>query len=114
MSAVVKLQAKLPADVDMNGLDATVSQLLADPEKLQAAVIFYNVSKITVTPETGTEIPTIVPRRFEPIGEAGKIGEAVTEVMMQAAAKRTGREPLPIDTVEVVEQGPLSDAEAGF
>lgn len=114
MSAVVKLQAALPADVDMNGLDSTVAALLKEPEKLQAAVVFYNVSKITVTPETGTEIPTIIPRRFEPIGEASKIGEAVLEVMMAAAAKRTGKEPLPIDTVQVVEQGALSDADAGY
>jgi hypothetical protein len=111
MSAVVKVAGKMPADDDMNGLDATLPKLLREPEKLQAAVVFYNVAKITTTPETGTEIPTVVLRRFEPIGEAGKLGEAVTEVMMQAAAKRTGKEPLPVDTVEVVEQGALTDAE---
>lgn len=111
MSAVVKVAGKMPADDDLNGLDATVSQLLGNPEKLQAAVVFYNVGKITTTPETGTEIPTVVLRRFEPIGEAGKLGDAVIEVMMSAAKKRTGKEPLPFDTVEVVEQPALSDAE---
>jgi len=112
MSAVVSLGSKLPADVDMNGLDATIKDLLREPEKLQAAVVFYNVDKITVKPEAGTEIPTIVLRRFEPIGKASEIGDAVFEVMMQAAKTRTGKEPLPLDTVEVVEQGPLPDAEA--
>ena len=111
MSAVVKLASRMPADVDLNGLDATVPRLLADPEKLQAAVVFYNVSEIRVKPEAGTEIPTVVLRRFEPIGEAGKIGDAVMQVMLDAARTRTGKDPLPLDTVEVVEQGALSDAE---
>lgn len=114
MSAVVKLGSKMPADVDLNGLDSTIGKLLEEPEKLRAAVVFYNVSKITTTPETGTEVPTIVPRRWEPIGDAGEIGDAVLKVMMDAAKKRTGKEPLPFDTVEVVEQGALSDAEARF
>ena len=114
MSAIVKLGSKMPADVDLNGLDSTIGKLLEEPEKLRAAVVFYNVGKITTTPETGTEVPTIIARRFEPIGDAGELGEAVLDVMMSAAKKRTGKEPLPFDTVEVVEQGALTDAEAGY
>lgn len=104
MSNVVKLGSSLPADINLNGLDAQVQSLISEPQVVRAAIVTYTVEKIIRTPKDGIEVPTIQLRRFEPVGTEDDLAEAVTEALLSAAGNRTGRDPLPLDTVEFVDE----------
>lgn len=104
MSAIVKLASKMPANIDLNGLDAQKQALIDKPEEVRYAVVAYVVEKITTTPKSGIEVPTVELTRFEPIGTADDLSDAVSEVLLQKAGERTGADPLPLDSVEVVDE----------
>lgn len=101
MSATVKLGAKLPADLETNGLDAQAQALTDDPEAIRVAVVWYDTLKITDMTDTGDRIPTIRVRRIEPIGDVTTIPDTLRRLVDQAVENRTGRTPLPFDEVEV-------------
>lgn len=101
MSAVVKLSTKLPGDDDTNGLDALAGKLVDDPETIRLAVVWLDVSKVTVETDSGAHIPTVRVRRIEPIGDVGDVSDAVRKLVDQAQEERTGRRPLPMDVIEV-------------
>lgn len=105
MSNVVQLSSKLPADEDFNGADALAEILINDPEKFRVAVVTFEVDKITDKISAGTKVPTILIRRFEPIGTVEEIPDALRSIVDAAIEKRTGRKPLPLDQVEPIEFG---------
>lgn len=107
MSAVVKLASKMPADFETNGLDATVDDLLNNPTELRAGFVLYDVAKENVDIDTDTRVPVVRVRRFEPLGKADDISAALRDAYTKAVEDRTGRKALPLDIVEVVDQGTL-------
>lgn len=113
MSAVVKLGAKMPGDFETNGLDALAEELIETPKTLRAAFVVFDVAKITVNPDTEAEVPTVRVRRFEPLGKADEVSQAIRDAYTQAVEDRTGRTALPLDVAEVLEQDGL-ESEGGF
>lgn len=98
MSASVKLSAKLPGDPEINGLDSIVEQL-HDPDHVIAVIAWIVPTKITEDLATGARIPTVELRRIEPIGPADTVPPVVTELAAELYAQRTGRDPLPFDSL---------------
>lgn len=109
MSAVVKLGSKLPADFEMNGLDAMADALLEEPLTLRCAVVWFDAPKSVKDNEAHTEVPTVQIRRFEPLGDADDVTKAIRVEVEKAIQKRTGRTPIPWDIVEITEEHRLSD-----
>lgn len=109
MSAVVKLGSKMPGDFEVNGLDALVDDLVQDPAQLRAAFVVFDVQKITDNTDDGSRVPTVRVRRFEPLGKADEISNAIREAYTQAVEERTGRKALPLDIVEVLEEDQLPE-----
>ena len=109
MSDAVKLGSKLPGDFEVNGLDGIVDDLNAEPKTLRAAFVLFDVEKITVNADTGTQVPTVRVRRFEPLGKSDEISAAIREAYTQAVEQRTGRTALPLDMVEVLEEDQLPE-----
>lgn len=110
MSATVKLSSKLPGEVDINGVDYLVDELVKDPEAIRVGVVFFDVVKVIKDVDAGTAIPTIRVRRLEPIGDVTNAPDAIRKIVDEAMETRTGRKALPFDQVEVEdynEQPPL-------
>ena len=102
MSNTVALSSKLPADEDFNGVDVIAEALINDPETFRIALVTFEVDKVTNKIAAGTQVPTILIRRFEPLGTVDDVPEAIRQVMDQAIESRTGKKPLPLDHVEPV------------
>lgn len=109
MSAVVKLGSKLPADFEMNGLDAQVDDLIEEPLTLRCAVIWYDAPTASLDNEKGLTIPKVQLRRFEPLGDADDVSKAIRVEVEKAIEKRTGRRPIPWDITEITEEHKLGD-----
>jgi hypothetical protein len=99
MSALVRLGAKMPADIDTNGLDDLVDELTSEPSTIRVAVCWFDVSKITLDTDSDAHIPTVRIRRFEPLGTVDAVDPAIVTAVQSAHQQRTGREPLPFDVV---------------
>lgn len=102
MSAQVKLRAKLPANEDLNGLDALLGDLIADGATPRAAFMIYDVQKIVEDVATGDKYAVIEVRRIEPISKASEVPAGIRQAVMELADKRTGKQALPFDQVEAV------------
>ncbi|MBT56569.1 MAG: hypothetical protein CMF72_24615 [Mameliella sp.] len=109
MSAVVKLGSKMPGDFETNGIDGLADDLIGDPTTIRMAVLWFDVSKVTVDTDAGTQVPTIRVRRIEPLGEADEVSQAIADAVGEAMEKRTGRTPLPIGIVTVSEESRHAD-----
>ena len=104
MSVSVKLAAKLPGDLETNGLDAIADQLVKDPETIRLAVVWLDVSKVTVETDSHAHVPTVRVRRVEPIGDVGEVSDAIRALVDKAQSDRTGRDPIPLDLFEFEDQ----------
>lgn len=104
MSAVVKLGAALPGDIETNGLDQQVDYLLENPKDALLALVWLDVKSIQVDTDTGAQIPTVRVRRIEPLGAVGAASDAIVKLAGDAFESRTGRRPIPFDVVEVTEE----------
>ncbi|QOR55339.1 MAG: hypothetical protein SHS37scaffold537_37 [Phage 68_12] len=113
MSAVVKLAGKMPGDFEVNGLDATVEDLLENPKELRAGFVVYDVVKENVDVDTDTRVPVVRVRRFEPLGKADEISETIRAAYTKAVEERTGRKALPLDIAEVVKDAGQGTLEGG-
>jgi hypothetical protein len=109
MSATVKLSSKLPGEIDINGVDYLVDDLVKDPEAIRVGVVFFDVVKVTSDIDSGADIPTIRVRRLEPIGTTEDAPKSIRDLVDQAVEKRTGRKALPFDQVEVLDDDPLDE-----
>lgn len=103
MSAVVQLSSKLPGDAEINGLDAFRDSLIDDPHEMLVCIAYVDVAKITDDVDAATRVPTVRIRRIEPLGVIGDVPQAVRDAMATAESERTGRSPIPFETVEVGE-----------
>lgn len=111
MSAVVKLASAMPSDTELNGIDSISQDLIDNPDRPRIAVVVFTTRTITSNPELGTTVPTIAIRRIEPLGYQDQVSEVVRQELVKAAESRTGKAALPLDTVEVVDQGSLGDGD---
>lgn len=103
MSNIAKVSGALPASDTKNGLDAQVANLVNDPTTQRVAFVVYKTKTISTDIETDIKVPTIGIERFEPICTLDELPNDIGELIINAAAKRTGREPLPLDPSEIVE-----------
>ena len=103
MSATVKLSSKLPKDGEVNGLDAFADHLLDPDHEMLVAVVYIDAGKAVEDFDEGTRVPVARVRRIEPLGVIGDVPQAVRDAMADAEQARTGRKPLPFETVEVGE-----------
>jgi len=113
MSAVVKLSAKMPGDPETNGVDSLADTLVREAEDgdtpLRVAVVWFDVSKVTLDTDSGEYVPTIRVRRVEPVGLLGDVDPGIRDAVQAAVEKRTGRKPIPFSIVEVDEDGAYGD-----
>ncbi|GAA0189684.1 hypothetical protein GCM10008944_01380 [Cytobacillus oceanisediminis] len=103
MSNVAKLSGALPANDQKNGLDAQVANLINEPNVNRVGFVVFKTKSINEDVEHGTKVPTIGIERFEPICTLDELPDEIGELIVNAAAKRTGGEPLPLDPSEIVE-----------
>lgn len=103
MSDTVKLSPKLPGDPEINGLDAFADHLLNPDHEMLVCIVYIDAAKSTKDYDTGTEVPLARIRRIEPLGVIGQVSETVKAAVATAEQERTGRKPLPFETVEVGE-----------
>ena len=103
MSATVKLSPKLPGDPEINGLDAFADHLLNPDHEMLVCVVYVDAAKSTKDYDTGTEVPLARIRRIEPLGVIGQVSDTVRDAVAAAEEERTGRKPLPFETVDVGE-----------
>lgn len=103
MSAAVKLSSALPKDDELNGLDDTADELIADRRTIRAAVVLYDTAKVVEKTDDDTVVPYIRFRKFVPLGKASEVPAALTKLIQKAEQDRTGRQPLPFDSIETHE-----------
>ena len=113
MSAIVKLSSKLPGDPEINGLDARRGDLVDDPEAMLVCIAYVDTSKVVIDTDTGDHIPTVRIRRIEPLGSVSEVPQAVRDAMGAAESERTGRTPIPFETVVVGEAAWSDELDAG-
>lgn len=100
MSAVVKLSSKLPGDEEINGLDALAEKLVEEPHRITVALVWLDVPRVIVDTEKDTEVPVVRIRKIEPLGDARDVPQAVRDAAQTAHETRTGKTPLPFETLE--------------
>lgn len=103
MSAIVKLSPKLPGDPEINGLDPWADFLCRPNTEPLIAVVYIDSAKTTKDLDNGTEVPTARIRRIEVLGVVGDVSDAVRAAVATAEQERTGRTPLPFETLTVGE-----------
>lgn len=91
----LSMSSKLPAGMT-NGLAALLAELLDEPTQVRAAIVLYDVSKITEDPGTGDRVPQVRIRSIEPITGDGD-AEEIQRMFRRAAERRTGQTELPLD-----------------
>ena len=109
MSKKVRLAAVLPADDEVQGLDATVADLLDAPKKLRTALITYRVRGVYEDVATGNQIPTVEIQQLEPMGLLADLDPGLRKQVLDLREQRTGKTPLPLELASVDE----GDDEAG-
>ena len=100
MSNTVKLSAKLAGDDDLNGLDSLAQAMTDEPKTVRVAVVWFDCSKIVDDTDDDTRVPYARIRRFEPVGLAENMPEGLRSLVEQAAEERTGKAPLPYNSVD--------------
>lgn len=100
MSNTVKLSSKLPGNEEINGIDSIVGALLDEPDLIRVGVVFFDVPTVTKNVDSGIDVPTVRVRRLEPVGTINDVPKALRTIVDNAMEARTGRKPLPFDSVE--------------
>ncbi|WP_375425969.1 hypothetical protein [uncultured Friedmanniella sp.] len=107
MSARIALSSKLPGDDEVNGLDSLHAAIIENPHQVIAALVWLDVPKITTDTEVDdpekAQRPTVRVRRIEPFGAVDKVPAAVVKLALDLQTARTGRTPLPFDSIDARE-----------
>lgn len=103
MSDTVKLSSALPKDDELNGLDDTAEELIADRRTIRAGFVLYDTAKVVEKTDDDTTVPYIRFRKFVPLGKASEVPASLQKLILKADQDRTGREPLPFDAVDAHE-----------
>ena len=110
MSQKVKLTTAMPAASEWNGLDAEVDVLNEYPEGIRWALVAYDNKGSVHDTDSGTDVPRVRVRQWEPLGERSELADAVMQAMFAAQEKRTGKRSLPFDEARV--NGATDESEA--
>jgi hypothetical protein len=79
-----------------NGLAPLLPELLDDPTAVRAAIVLFDVNKITEDPGTGDRVPQVRIRSIEPVSGDGD-AEEIQRMFRRAAERRTGQTELPLE-----------------
>lgn len=99
MSAIVKLAARLPGDIEINGLASISEQLCGEPQDVAMALMWFDVVKVTHDIDSATDVPTVRVRRVEPVGTLAQAPAELHRLAEELFEKRTGRRVLPFDVL---------------
>lgn len=113
MSDLVRLSSAMPADDELNGLDALADQLNDEPGVLRVALITFDAGKIVYSVDNDVHIPYVRIRAFEPVGTVTDVPASLRKALASAREKRTGKVPLPIEAVTVPKPGDDDDPDVG-
>lgn len=100
MSAKVKLTTAMPSAEEWNGLDAEVAELNSHPEGVRYALVAYDNKGSVHDTDSGTDVPRVRVRQWEPLGERSDLADAVMQAMFAAQERRTGKRSLPYDEAQ--------------
>ncbi len=89
----IKLDGKLPAEADRNGLDALHDKLMAEPHELHAVIMVVDCKSFERDYDMETDVPKARVRAVEAIS-ADDLPMA-QQLMSRAREKRLGRVQLP-------------------
>lgn len=109
MSAVVKLSSALPGNEEINGLDAHVKKFVETPERLHLVLAWVDVKEIRDMTDTGTRVPVLRMRRCELVGDAKDAPQELRDLALRLYEERTGKTPLPIDSLGGPTTGSVDD-----
>ena len=98
----LSLSGKLPKG-DRNGLAALSGELVDNPSAVRVAIVLFDVSRITTTPETGDQVPQVRIRAFEPITPTDDAAE-LQRLARRAVERRTGAMELPLEMERELER----------
>ena len=92
---MTRLASSLPKGT-ANGLGAISQTLVDDPHRVHAVVALVDCKKVSTDFDTGEVVPTARIRRIEVVLDAEHL-ELVEKVIRRSLAIRQGKEVLPID-----------------
>jgi hypothetical protein len=92
------LAGRLP-EGDRNGLDALVTELVEDPEKVHVVIALVDCSKVTTNVDTGEVVPTMRIRRIEAVRDP-EDGRTMRQLLRREWERRTGKVVLPFELEE--------------
>jgi hypothetical protein len=95
MSAKVKLTTAMPAEDEWNGLDSEAEALNTHPDGIRYALVGYDNKGSIEDTDSGTAVPRVRVRLWEPLGERSEVADQIMEVATLRQEKRTGRKALP-------------------
>lgn len=109
MSAVVKLSSAMPGDPSTNGVDVLAPALAREglrmePGQLRVALVWFDTKGVATDTDSGSHVPIIRIRRFEPLGTVDEVAPAIRDAVQAAVEARTGRKPIPFGLVEVEDE----------
>lgn len=101
-SSSVRLAGSLPAG-DRNGLAAIAHALVDDPSAVHVAIVLLDCSKMIVSTDDGSTLPTARIRAIEPIAE-GPDAHELRRLLRRAVEKRTGMTELPLELERALDE----------
>lgn len=106
----IKLDGKLPAEADRNGLDALAAKLLAEPRQLHAVIMVVDCKSFERDYDSETDVPKARVRAVEAISPDDL--QVAQSLMNRAREKRLGRVQLPFgleDEIRTAFRGSAGD-----
>lgn len=94
MSKLVKLTTAMPGEEEWNGLDSEADALNEHPEGIRYALVAYDNRGSIHDTDTGTDVPRVRMRQWEPLGPRSELKDAIMKVMFEAQEARTGKRSL--------------------
>jgi hypothetical protein len=101
MSQPVKLAGTLPAG-DANGLAAIAADAADDPRQLRVVIAIVDCKELRTSVDVGDVVPVLRIKRIEAL--APEDLKAGRQLWRRAHERRTGRQSLPIDLEEQIEE----------
>jgi hypothetical protein len=101
VSTPVKLASALPSG-NANGLSAILAELTDDPTSLRVMIAVFDTKELKTITDTGEVVPVVRIRRVEAL--TGMDLRSGRTLFRRAFEKRTGRESLPIEMEEELDE----------
>jgi hypothetical protein len=101
MPSPVKLAGTLPAG-DANGLAAIAAEVTSAPKSLRAVIALVDVKELRTSIDAGDIVPILRIKRIEAINPDDM--KAARRLYRRALDKRTGREAIPFELEEDLDE----------